>query len=351
MTALASKTLSVMRRFSETLAAMRSYWPQSRRPIARIAINMAPRRSPYGGGNQFVLQLTGWLKFYGYEIVFRLDDNVDCILIMDGREALTTFGMPEVMTFKEKHPSVVCIHRVNECDLRKGSGFMDDLLAQVNVAADYTVFVSQWVRDYHAARWFDCNRPHTVVLPGPDSRIFHPFGQRQPPPNSPFRLVTHHWSDNPMKGFSCYAKIDEAIAAGRLKNTELWVIGRWPSNLRWRAARLFPPTIGSKLADLLRQCHGYVTASLWEPGGMHVVEGAACGLPVLYHRDSGGTVEIVRQFGIEFHDNIEDAVSQLQQRYAELRGTVRTHLPSGERMCLEYCRAIQACLLEKQPIG
>lgn len=164
---------------------------------------------------------------------------------------------------------------------------MDDMLARVNVAADHTVFVSQWICDYHAARWFDRNRPHTVVLPGPDSRIFHPFGQRQPSPGSPFRLVTHHWSDNPMKGFSCYSQIDEAIADGRLENTELWVIGRWPSNLRWRAARLFQPTAGSKLADLLRQCHGYVTASRWEPGGMHVVEGAACGLPVLYHKDSG----------------------------------------------------------------
>lgn len=351
MPALASKTLSVMRRLSETLAAMRSYWPQSRRPAARIAINMAPRKSPYGGGNQFVAQLTRCLRFFGYEVVFHLDRTVDCIVLVDGRAALTTFGIAEIAAWKKRYPSVVCIHRINECDQRKGSDFMDALLAQANEVADYSVFISRWLRDYHATRWFDIAKPHTVIHNGADPGIFHPLGSHAPSIDDVFRLVTHHWSDNPMKGFDVYAQVDAAIADGYLPDTELWVIGRWPASIRWRAARLFPPLTGSQLADQLRQCHGYVTGSRWEPGGMHFIEGAQCGLPVLFHTDGGGIVEVAERFGIGFRDDLMGAVKTMRSRYRDLRGEVLDHGPSGDHMCTAYRQLIQTLLVADGRIG
>ena len=104
------------------------------------------------------------------------------------------------------------------------------------------------------------------------------------------------------------------------------MIGRWPAAIEWRAARTFPPTTGTELADLLRQCHLYVTASRWEPGGMHHVEGAQCGLPVLYHEDGGGIVEAASRYGIGFRDDVAGAIGAARERYPELRRRVLDRL-------------------------
>lgn len=335
----------MLSRISQLIAYAQSCWPVRSHPVARVAINVVPRRTPYGGGNQFVQQLGRYLRVYGYEVVHRLDSHVDCILMIDGREALTTFGIGDVRAFRQRWPSVPCIHRVNECDQRKGSRFMDDLLAEINEMADYTVFISGWLRNYHADRWFDTTKPHSVIHNGADPRIFHPVGASLPDVKGPFRLVTHHWSDNPMKGFPVYLKIDRLIEKQELPGVELWVIGRWPSDLSWRSARLLGPVKGHRLADLLRQCHAYVTASLWEPGGMHFIEGAQCGLPVLFHEDGGGIVEVAERYGIVFRDHLVGAIQSMQARHRELRRAVLAEGPSGERMCAAYQSIIQRLLM------
>ncbi|HEX5816629.1 MAG TPA: hypothetical protein VF010_14955, partial [Methylomirabilota bacterium] len=90
-----------------------------------------------------------------------------------------------------------------------------------------------------------------------------------------------------------------------------------------------------------RQCHAYVTASLWEPAGMHFVEGAQCGLPLLYHEDGGGTPEVGERFGIPFRDDVAGAVRAMRARYDELRRAVLERAPSGDAMCEAYAHRIQ----------
>ena len=312
------------------------------RPRARVAINLAPRSSPYGGGNQFVRLFSRHLRSLGYAVGHGLDDRTDVALIVDGRPELTTFGIEDVVRARQRRPSLACIHRVNECDLRKGTAHMDALLARTNSVADHTVFLSAWLRDYHAERWFDRSRPHAVIHNGADPQVFHPVAAR--PPDSPFRVATHHWSDHPLKGFSVYAEIDRLIAEGVLADFELWVIGRWPAEIRWRSARGFPPQTGPRLAGLLRQCHAYVTASRWEPGGMHFIEAAQCGLPVAYHEDGGGIVEVARRFGLPFRDDVGGALRQLRVGHAALRSRVLSDGPGGDLMCFEYRRVLDGVL-------
>jgi hypothetical protein len=153
--------------------------------------------------------------------------------------------------------------------------------------------------------------------------------------------VTHHWSANPKKGFPQYAELDARIAGGELPGVELWVIGRWPSDLKWKAARTFPPDHGAGLAGLLRQCHGYITASLHEPGGMHFIEGLQCGLPLLYHLDGGGIVELGEKFGVGFRDDLLRGVRQWKEAYVGLRQRVLNDPPSGARMCTDYREVLQ----------
>jgi glycosyltransferase involved in cell wall biosynthesis len=319
----------------------------NRRPVATVAFNMTPRRGPYGGGNQWLSQLSSYLKSGGYAVQFHLDQHVDCVVSTHaGLSGRLTFSYEDVLRAKAKNPGLICIQRINDNDVRKGTDAMDRMLAAANRAADHTVFVSEWLRDYHASRWFDAAKSHSVVLNGADPSIFHPVGAVTWSRGQPLRLVTHHWSDNMRKGFDLYEKIDMELASGALKDAELWVIGRWPARIAWRKARTFPPCVGYKLAGLLRQCHGYVTGSRYEPGAMHPVEGLQCGLPLLYHRETGGTVELGRKYGMELSDDTTSTIARFRDSYDALRRRLLADPPSGDAMCLAYRRVIQRLITE-----
>ena len=313
--------------------------------VATVAFNMLWRRGPYGGGNQWLGQVGPYLRDAGYGVTDRLSPKVDCVLgTHAGLGGELTIPYSEVLRAKEKNPRLRCVQRINDNDIRKGTGQMDAHLAECNRAADHTVFVSKWLRDYHAARWFDLSRPHSVILNGADPAVFHPLGTKECMPGKPLRLVTHHWSDNRSKGFDFYQLLDEAIASGKLPGVELWIIGKWPSDLRWQAARTFAPCSGHKLASLLRQCHVAVTASRHEPGAMHPVEAMQCGLPLLYTADTGGTVELGQRFGVLAEDDLSVTFDLLRARYQELRTRVLNEAPSGDLMCLQYRRLVQSLL-------
>ena len=316
-----------------------------RQPLATVGFNLRPRRGPFGGGNQWVSQLSAYLRRCGYHAVYRLDDSVDLVMgTHAGIGGPLEFSYDEIAAEKSRNPRLRCIQRINDNDIRKGTAAMDAHLAAANRAADHTVFVSSWLRDYHSARWFDAARPHSVLRNGADPAVFHPFGNAAWREGETFRLVTHHWSDNPAKGFDVYGEIDTLIADGRLPGVELWIIGRWPSAMRWKSARTFSACSGHRLAALLRQCHAAVTASRHEPGAMHPVEALQCGLPLLYTQDTGGTVELGEKFGVCLGDDFSASLDKLRAEYAALRGRLLSDGPAGDRMCLEYRLLIQSLL-------
>jgi hypothetical protein len=143
-----------------------------------------------------------------------------------------------------------------------------------------------------------------------------------------------------------YEAVDRLIAEGRLPDTQLVVIGRWPADIQWKTAELHPPTHGPDLARKLRTCHAYITASTWEPCGMHHVEGAQCGLPLLYHADGGGINEAGEKYGIEFRDDVVGAITAMRQDYGRKREQVLDQMPSGDRMCIDYAAVIQRLLAD-----
>lgn len=318
----------------------------NRMPLANIAFSMLPAKGPWGGSSPFVSQLKAFLEWRGYRVGFKLDSDVDLVVLIDPRKELQnkSFGLEEIKKAKQANPGLKVLHRINECDQRKATNFMDPLLAEANKLADFTVFISDWLRDYHSERWFDQSNSHQTIYNGADPRFFHPIGAEPYSGTGPFRLVTHHWSDNPMKGFPLYQQVDQLIALGELPGVELWIIGRWPSSITWKAAKTFPPAVGHPLAEKLRACQAYLTASLWEPCGMHHVEGAQCGLPLIYHQDGGGIVEAGKKYGVGFRDDVKSAIIEMRQEYGSYRSRLLANIPSGDRMCLEYIEIIQYLL-------
>ncbi len=309
----------------------------------QVAINLKPRPAPWGGGNQVVEQIQNYLRQRGYGVTYRLQPGVAAILLVEPRanENDVQFGVAEIQAFKRRYPQVRCVHRINECDKRKGTTGVDELLRRANRAtADMTVFISAWLRDYFVERWFDPAWPHQVIQNGADPALFYPTHKPIDTGGRTFRLVTHHWSDNWMKGFKVYQAVDRMIAGGELEDMSLMVIGRWPPEIRWQAAITHPPVRGKTLADLLRQNDLYLTASLWEPCGMHHIEGAQCGLPLVYHRDGGGIVEFGQRYGLGFREDVRPVLLQARAQYAALRRQVLSRPPSGATMCQLYGAAL-----------
>lgn len=321
------------------------FFSQFFKKVPTVAINLVPRKNSWGGANQWTAQVSRYFQQQGWKVRYDLKKPVDAILMTHtGLSAGTSFDADDVARFKEKYPKVRCLHRINDNNIRKGTSKMDLLLEQSSRVADHTVFVSAWLRDHHAERWFDRARPHSVITPGADPRVFFPFSEQECSLKKPLRLVTHHWSDHWNKGFDIYQKLDELIASKKQGVFELWVIGRWPTEIEWKTARTFSPTAGAPLGRLLRQCHGYITASRYEPGAMHVAEGLQSGLPILYHRDSGGTVEQGRRYGLEIQNDLEVTLDLFKEQYAALRTKLLADPPSGDKMAKKYFELVQKLL-------
>ena len=310
------------------------------------SFSMKPVRGPWGGSSAFVTQLSRHLRRRGYRVRYDLRGDIDLIVMVDPRvDRHKPYGPAGIAAYRRTHPQVKVLHRINECDRRKGTAFMDDLLQDAHPVVDHTVFISEWLRDYFIERWFDPARPHGVIYNGADPALFHAMGRsRWRPGEEPLRLITHHWSDHPLKGFDVYEKVDRLIAAGELPGVQLVIVGRWPKDVRWRTAELVAPRSGPALAATLRAAHAYLTGSRWEPGGMHHVEGAQCGLPLLYHEDGGGIVEAGRRYGIGFREDPAAAIRALMADFPRYQDALFRAMPCGDRMCLAFLDLIREML-------
>jgi glycosyltransferase involved in cell wall biosynthesis len=290
----------------------------------KIAVNYRVQDGPWGGGNRFVANLVTALEARGDTVTTALDgNNIDIILMVDPRwrNPATTFGPGEILRHLAwRNSDAIAVHRINECDERKGTRGMNDLLKRANYAADHTVFVAEWLRrDLDVWQDMPAGRS-SVILNGADPQTFYPHGHVPWDGRSPLRLVTHHWGANWMKGFDIYQRLDAMLAEPRWRDRIAFTyVGNLPEGFRFANATHIPPLDGEALADALRSAHVYVTASINEPGSNHQNEGALCGLPVLF-RESGALPEYCTGFGIGFvPDTFEAALKRMLSEYPQWR--------------------------------
>lgn len=317
--------------------------------VIRVAVNAVPVSGSWGGGNQWLGQMLQAFRTLGIEVKFDLTSpDLDLIWILHSADWLGgTFGRKDILRYRQNNPRTRVIHRVNENDARKASQSgptqgrsMDEAIRAINECADETVFIADWLKEYHRTRGLNHVGVGPVIWNGAGSGAFHPVrGNIWPGGNAPLVLITHHWSDHWNKGFDIYRDVDEAISNGELKGFELRVLGRWPKEITWKSARALPPHSGASLGEQLRLAHAYLTASRAEPGGMHFIEGLQCGLPLLYHAEGGGIVEVARaSAGLEFSNMGELCLrlEELRGQYGAIREKVLMNRPSGERMVAQY---------------
>ena len=75
---------------------------------------------------------------------------------------------------------------------------------------------------------------------------------------------------------------------------------------------------------------------------MHHIEGACCGLPILYHKEGGGINESCKNYGIEYNDieTLFNGFDKLKKSYFEYRNKITYDFLSINRCCKEYYKVI-----------
>jgi len=253
----------------------------------KFFINRDIIEGPYGGGMNFVRAFLTLAPKLDVTVGTRLNQKYDAILLMDPRpDEHNPVGIKEVMNYKIMFPKVKVFQRVNECDARKQTTGVDQMLHACGKQNDFTFFVSDWMRDYHQKRSWPCQNTQ-VIYNGVDKSIFNSSGAKLA--NGKTNIVTHHWSDNPYKGEDVHVWLDGFVQ----RNSEFsyTYIGRTLASLP--NSKIIEPLHGKALGDELKKYDVYITGTVCDPGPNHVIEAIASGIPTYAHQRGGGAVEFV----------------------------------------------------------
>ena len=319
----------------------------------KVAIGYHIQEGPWGGGNAFAKSLRDYIIAYGGSVVSSLQDrDIDIILLTDPRgfSPQISFHAGSVIRYLlTKNPSALVVHRINECDERKGTGSINRLLTYANHVADHTVFIASWLKDLKVWRR---KSPHSIILNGADTTIFNSKGYVPWNGKQKLRLVTHHWGGNSQKGADIYSKFDELLGLSFWKERfSFSYIGNLPDGLQLSNSKVMPPMTANLLGKELVKSHVYLTGSINEPAGMHHIEGASCGLPIIY-RQSGALPEYCDGFGLSFNNaaEFERALEEMLMKYKVFQKKMSTYPHNADIMCASYIDLFEKLIKKREKI-
>ncbi len=306
----------------------------------KISIGTKIKDGPWGGGNLFAINLGNYLTRKGNEVIYNLDDDdIDVILLTEPRKTSESSAFTHIDILKYQHfvnNEVVVLHRINECDERKNTNYVNSYLIEANEVADATIFVSTWLRDLFIKQKIK-NKNLNVILSGANSEIFNSKDQSILKQNEKIKLVTHHWGANWNKGFDIYEQLDNLLNEKSFSDKfSFTYIGNLPNKFKFKNSRVIEPLSGKDLAEEIKKNHIYITGSLNEPSGNHHIEAAQCGLPILYI-NSGGIPEYCKGFGLDFdHSNFRSQLVSIVDNYESIQKNMANYPHNAEIMSEEY---------------
>ena len=308
----------------------------------KIFFSLKPPINSFGGGAFFVKNIINYLGNKNIETTFELEKNIDIIFIIDPRKSnpnYKKYSVVELLEYKNNNPNTKIIYRVNECDIKREVSInIEPLLVETMKIADYVVFVSKWLQKYFIEK-YKLSINSTAILNGCNLEHFTPSKKEKFLTNK-IKLVTHHWSNNYLKGFHIYNALDKLLE--NRDDIEFTYIGNYNQGYQPKNINLLPVTSCKKLGDLLKEHDIYLTATQNEPGAMHYLEGLVCGLPILYCENGGGAQEICCMAGEEY-SNIETLlakISLIKNNYKSYTDKINYKYLDSQRCCEEYYRVI-----------
>ncbi len=318
----------------------------------KIAIGYKLNDGPWGGGNQFAISLKKKLLEEGHQVFFNLSRNdLDIILLTDPRKrsSCVSFSSGDIIKYLIfKNSKAIVLHRINECDERKKTIHMNFLLRLANYSADHTIFIASWLKDLNLVQK---KAKYTVILNGGNNKLFDMRNNVKWDKKGPLKLVTHHWGGNYMKGFDVYNKLDNFLANKKVKEKiQFTYIGNLPKNFYFKNSTHIRPLSGKKLARELSNHHVYLTASINEPAGMHHIEGALSGLPLIF-RKSGALPEYCNGYGLSFeNDDFLQKINLMRRDYSKFKKVLQKYPHTAEEMCSKYVLLFNKLLKDKERI-
>jgi hypothetical protein len=147
-----------------------------------------------------------------------------------------------------------------------------------------------------------------------------------------------------MNGFDVYFNFYKIL--GTRNDLSFTYIGNYNKDLSPQNTKLIAPLYGKKLGNELRKYDIYLTAARWEACGMHHIEGARCGLPVLYHKDGGGINESCKNYGLEYDDidSLLEGINEIKRSYHKFRSKIPYEFLGNKRCNEDYYKIIQEML-------
>lgn len=293
----------------------------------KIFINRAPVNGAWGGGNAFVKAFRYYAQEAGHTFVSvgnLMIDPPDVILLAGIDSDELNFSATDAIGFKQAwkgRKDIKLVARINDCDARKGTHNVDQAFAYLSAKLSGTIFVSNWMKRYFDPTWLTHKK--AVIQNGVDESIF----KQNPAKQERINIVTHHWSNNPMKGFDVYDELDRWIADKGDRYTFTY-IGR--DRGTFKNTKVIPPCYGEQLGEALGAGFNvYISASRWDPGPNHVLEALSCKIPTYVHADGGGCVEFA---GV---DHTYDSFQSLTNLLESGKFEENYFRPSTWKVCVE----------------
>lgn len=320
----------------------------------KICIGSRIVEGPFGGGNEFLKNLHIYLELQGHIVVNELKSrDIDVILLTNPlpdseTSTFNNFDIDYYINFI--NPNAIVFQRINECDERKNTTHLNKALSKYNQNVDINIFVSQWLKN-NFKEYDLIKKPSFVVLGGPTKKIFNINGKKLWNGKEKIKIVTHHWSDNMMKGYDFYKEVDSILDDKKNKDLfEFTIIGNTPKTIQFNNSTLIPPLTGIELANELKKNHIYLTASVNEPSGNHHMEGAMCGLPILYI-NSGAIPEYCNNFGIETtKESFLNSLEKIKKEYTQFIDNLQNYSYTFENASEEFLNIFKNSMVQVNEI-
>ena len=277
------------------------------KPIVNILSK--PISGPWGGGNQFLKALVSYLTEKELYVTNPIEADV---VLVNSKDELNL--IPELA---QKYGKTI-IHRVDGIfSVYRGPEHLHldhQIYYFLKNFSSGVIYQSCWSKVCHRQNGAPKHENEIVIYNAPDSNIFNTTGKTKRKNSDKIRLITTSWSPNLRKGFGTLQFLDQNLDFDKY---EYVFVGQSP--VKFKNIEMIDAVPSIKLAEIIKTCDIFITASENDTCSNSLIEALSCGLPVV-GLNSGGTPEIIKSGGKTFNNNNEllsaiDEVSENLQEY------------------------------------
>lgn len=304
----------------------------------KLYLNRRPVSGPWGGGNKSLSLLEKYiLEEESINLTYDLSESdIDVIFCIDPKPDGQGIWYQDFINYKNNiNNKVKIIQRVGDLGTHRGNE-ITQLVGQTINYSDFLIFPSNWAR-----KAIGFTKSNYVVIQNKPMSAFYSKRNKRINLKNKVKIVTHHWSDNPKKGFELYQSFGKMISSR--EDVEFTYIGRYNNNFTSEGITIVDPMNVQQLSEFLPSFDLYLTASELEAGANHVLEGIAAGLPVLYRSGGGSIDEYCFDYGVEYRglEDIDDALTSCIRNYSLLKNKVMNFNISLENQIRSYIDVIK----------